>query len=549
MTKEELKALFNANGMREATKETYPNTFTVEPVARLLTDQFNNRDSASWKKAEYIVLDSVVEDRARIIDNWKILTSRDTLPGGIQKLCIPVVGDQYDVYNAAGVVIYNGELKTFLERGIPSNWEQLVLYGAPGTGKSYAVDCKINSSVFLEKEFYAYLKSDPALNDSSVSDYRSYYRDFQATTGRSFFDYTSPLVLSNWKIEFQNVWDSHWTPVLNKYIEFLDKRLFRTTFHPDYDYAQFVGAYKPQGTAGAIAYNFVPQVFAKAYTIAWQLFFKAKRKQTNPVYVYLVIEEINRGNCAQIFGDIFQLLDRDENGFSRYTINADYDFSAYIQRELSSVDVQLNPQENAWVDYEHQVGGSKLRLPPNLSILATMNTSDQSLFPMDSAFKRRFDWEYVSIDYAHAYADFDIEVGEKKYKWLKFLEAVNANVYKVTRSEDKQMGEVFIKHSVDYKEFRSKVLFYLWDSVYKDEEGNKDAEKVFHFKLEGNQDETLTFQTLFEGSEVDQKDRIAKIMSNLDVVDQNAPRPQQGERGANDPPAEPAPAEEPNPAQ
>ena len=133
--------------------------------------------------------------------------------------------------------------------------------------------------------------------------------------------------------------------------------------------------------------------------------------------------------------------------------------------------------------------------------------------------------------------------------WLDFLKAVNANISKVTRSEDKQMGEFFIKHSVDYKEFRSKVLFYLWDSVYKDEEGNKDAEKVFHFKLEGNQDKTLTFQMLFEGSEVDQKDRIAKIMSNLDVVDQNAPPPQQGEQGANAAAAEPAPAEEPNPAQ
>ncbi|WP_072800563.1 hypothetical protein [Fibrobacter sp. UWT2] len=167
----------------------------------------------------------------------------------------------------------------------------------------------------------------------------------------------------------------------------------------------------------------------------------------------------------------------------------------------------------------------------NLSIFATMNTSDQSLFPMDSAFKRRFDWEYVPIDYAHLNAGFDIEVGGKKYKWLDFLKAVNANVYKVTRSEDKQMGEFFIKHSVDYKEFRSKVLFYLWDSVYKDEEGNDAAEKVFHFRLEGEDDKTLTFQTLFEGDDETQRTRIATIMSNLGVVDQNA-----------------APAEDPNPA-
>ncbi|SHM17574.1 AAA family ATPase [Fibrobacter sp. UWB7] len=362
------------------------------------------------------------------------------------------------------------------------------------------------------------------------------------------------------------------------------RRKFRTTFHPDYDYAQFVGTYKPrafqvgsqheeetaegvQNVANQnkteITYEFVPQLFAKAYVKAWTEYLKV-HAAPNAEKVYLVIEEINRGNCAQIFGDIFQLLDRKE-GHSDYPIDVDSDFASYIKEQLSNVKQSEDAIANYWNDYKNKIQEwdsseqgeeradddfCKIALPPNLNILATMNTSDQSLFPMDSAFKRRFDWEYVPIDYDHPNADFDIEVGDKKYKWLDFLEKVNKNVFKVTKSEDKQMGEFFIKHSVDYKEFRSKVLFYLWDSVYKDEEGNKDAEKVFHFKLEGNQDKTLTFQTLFEGSEVDQKDRIAKIMSNLDVVDQNAPPPpQQGEQGANAAAAEPAPAEEPNPAQ
>ena len=357
---------------------------------------------------------------------------------------------------------------------------------------------------------------------------------------------------------------------------------FRTTFHPDYDYAQFVGAYKPTSSHNYfdeseahpvedrnnridITYKFAPQFFAKAYVKAWIEYLIATAQNQNAIgkKVYLVIEEINRGNCAQIFGDIFQLLDRKE-GHSDYPIDVDSDFASYIEEQLSNVKQSDGTIANYWNDYKNKIQEwdsseqgeeradddfCKIALPPNLNILATMNTSDQSLFPMDSAFKRRFDWEYVPIDYDHPNADFDIEVGDKRYKWLEFLEKVNKNVFKVTKSEDKQMGEFFIKHSVDYKEFRSKVLFYLWDSVYKDEEGNKDAEKVFHFKLEGNQDKTLTFQTLFEGSEVDQKDRIAKIMSNLDVVDQNAPPPQQGEQGADDPLAEPAPAEEPNLAQ
>lgn len=361
---------------------------------------------------------------------------------------------------------------------------------------------------------------------------------------------------------------------------------FRTTFHPDYDYAQFVGAYKPMPHSNhlnetehppvedendriVITYKFAPQFFAKAYVKAWVEYLIATAQDRNAIgeKVYLVIEEINRGNCAQIFGDIFQLLDR-ECGHSAYPIDVDSDFAKYIENELkNNTDVEdaWNKYKNRIQEWDSSVQGEehtdddfcKIALPPNFNILATMNTSDQSLFPMDSAFKRRFDWEYVPIKYerdatcgAEWNADqFDISVGNFRYMWLDFLKAVNANISKVTRSEDKQMGEFFIKHSVDYKEFRSKVLFYLWDSVYKDEEGNKDAEKVFHFKLEGNQDKTLTFQTLFEGSEVDQKDRIAKIMSNLDVVDQNAPPPQQGEQGANAAAAELAPAEEPNPAQ
>ena len=153
--------------------------------------------------------------------------------------------------------------------------------------------------------------------------------------------------------------------------------VIRTTFHPDYDYAQFVGAYKPKKESGVITYSFVPQVFAKAYATAWKSYLSA-----NKADVFLVIEEINRGNCAQIFGDIFQLLDRDSDGFSQYSIDADCDFATWLKED--------SILKTVWNDYETKVGDGKLKLPPNLNILATMNTSDQSLFPMDSAFKRRF---------------------------------------------------------------------------------------------------------------------------------------------------------------
>lgn len=376
-------------------------------------------------------------------------------------------------------------------------------------------------------------------------------------------------------------------------------RKFRTTFHPDYDYAQFVGAYKPKkvqnidnGTLSKdqlaqklsdvfpnngdveidkttaitlfglqyanslkgknmneivrlskigedqyksaylsaavkarlqlsdvdekITYSFVPQVFAKAYAAAWKQYFAASNASTANNQVYLVIEEINRGNCAQIFGDIFQLLDR-KVGYSDYPIDVDSDFASYIKEQLSNVKQSDGTIANYWDAYKSKIQEwdsseqdeefadgdfCKIALPPNLNILATMNTSDQSLFPMDSAFKRRFDWEYVPINYDHPKAHFAIKVGNTNYDWLDFLKKINENIDEVTKSEDKKLGEFFIKpkdgKTIDLEEFRSKVLFYLWDSVYKDEDGNTDAEKVFHFNIEDGKKDKMTFQKLFD---------------------------------------------------
>ena len=240
--------------------------------------------------------------------------------------------------------------------------------------------------------------------------------------------------------------------------------VFRTTFHPDTDYASFVGCYKPTmkptskeektltGKDEEIVYEFVPQVFTDAYVYAYN-------NSDQPTY--LVIEEINRGNCAQIFGDLFQLLDR-KGGVSEYKIKADKDLAQYLREQLGA-------------DSEGIQDG-KLCLPANLHILATMNTSDQSLFPMDSAFKRRWDWEYVPIKYDTTIksGEFDITIGDKSYSWVEFIKKVNEKIFDLTQSEDKQMGNFFIKQSIDEKGFKSKVMFYLWYEVLRDEtENNK----------------------------------------------------------------------------
>lgn len=259
--------------------------------------------------------------------------------------------------------------------------------------------------------------------------------------------------------------------------------VYRTTFHPDSDYASFVGCYKPEIVEGKITYTFTPQVFTKAYVHAWE-------HPEEPVY--LVIEEINRGNCALIFGDIFQLLDRNDEGRSDYPTCADKDLASYLQDTLSG---------NA----KQGIEGGDLCLPPNFYIYATMNTSDQSLFPMDSAFKRRWDWEYIPINYSNEVksGQFEIAIGEeenqKRYRWVEFLRVINKRILKVTGSEDKQMGNFFIKSSIKEKEFKSKVMAYLWHEVCKDEYGTPNNFFCFPKKGENNEREEFTFNQLYAG--------------------------------------------------
>lgn len=263
------------------------------------------------------------------------------------------------------------------------------------------------------------------------------------------------------------------------------------TFHPDTDYSSFVGAYKPtlHEDGKTITYGFVPQAFAKAYVNAW--------KDTNKDY-YLVIEEINRGNCAQIFGDIFQLLDRNPEGYSDYVIDVDKDFEDYLKKELS--DVADYPEKIMELAKEAELEGefsfTKIALPANLRIIATMNTSDQSLFPMDSAFKRRWDWVYRPIDYNKA-KEVKIDIDGEQYNWGEFIETVNGRIKEISNSEDKQLGTFFVKVKdgvIPFEQFRSKVMFYLWFEVYKDEAGTRDC----IFKQTEDDSKGFSFGDLFE---------------------------------------------------
>lgn len=279
------------------------------------------------------------------------------------------------------------------------------------------------------------------------------------------------------------------------------EQVIRTTFHPDTDYATFVGGYKPvtskEDGKVVISYSFVPQSFTKAYVKAWN-------DLANPYF--LIIEEINRGNCAQIFGDIFQLLDRSDDGYSEYTIDADADLRKYLESEVdeNNKDILFN---------KAGIKDGKLCLPPNLNLIATMNTSDQSLFPMDTAFKRRWSWEYVPIEYDNKISSqFKINIGDETFDWSDFLPKINEKIKNLTSSEDKQMGNFFIKHSVDEKEFINKVMFYLWSEVAKDNYQTSDRLFVCFDGDDESSKKDFSFNELYE------KDSEKKLIDFMHII-------------------------------
>lgn len=246
-----------------------------------------------------------------------------------------------------------------------------------------------------------------------------------------------------------------------------------------------------------IIYKYVKQAFLKAYLASWKKY--ADGGETlNPQF--LIIEEINRGNCAQIFGDLFQLLDRADNGFSTYPIEADTDLQTEISKAFSeggefSLGEEFNI-EGVVSGYsgitEAVKEGRVLLLPNNLYIWATMNTSDQSLFPIDSAFKRRWDWKYVKI--TDAKKEWKIKCGSEECDWWTFVTEINKKIAKETSSDDKKLGYSFCKpdkngNTISEDKFVGKVLFYLWNDVFKDSDTSL-------FKV-GEYTEEATFEAFY----------------------------------------------------
>lgn len=247
---------------------------------------------------------------------------------------------------------------------------------------------------------------------------------------------------------------------------FSEEQKIRVVFHPEYTNADFVGQILPCLTSDGIEYRFKAGPFSRILKKAYQ----------NPDKPhYLIIEEINRGNAAAIFGDLFQLLDRDSKGWSSYKIE-NLDINSFIRSKDSTY-------SDAKIESSVNVGGytwtenTGIRLPPNLSLLATMNTSDQNVFTLDNAFQRRWDMELVPNSCSDStQMKAKISVKEKTITWESFQSKINeviaekGNESGFSSMEDKRLGCWFIKNNekgIDPEKFANKVLKYLWDDAFK----------------------------------------------------------------------------------
>lgn len=331
------------------------------------------------------------------------------------------------------------------------------------------------SQSLTNEPYYFAIKAYPALYlaskekfDIDISLFENWYNDLNKITNKNieaFYLFAKKIIMST-ETTIQKIY--YGAPGTGKSFEideltkdFDSEFTFRVTFHPEYSYSDFIGQLLPkvENKDGVknISYEFNKGVFTQSLEKAYEDTSKD---------VYLILEEMSRGDVASIFGDIFQLLDREQNGalkgYSKYFINND----------VISQDIIALPS-------------SKVKLPPNLHILGTVNTSDQNVFVMDTAFKRRFDWEYISTnpvkDENNEYLNNPIiklkksDNTQNDYDWVDFYVGLNRFISDkeyLELGEDKQIGQFFIEFGSSSEEqikkkIQNKLLQYLWSDVQK----------------------------------------------------------------------------------
>ena len=516
-------------------------------------DQFRMAFVVTNVEGDSLSLSKIIERE----DGVSVSDFADAINGQLGSLSAPgciielpdLVGKE--ILNKLQGKVSSQEKKTF----VMSSILQLITYGAPGTGKSHKIDELTNESNSIRVTFHP---------DTDYAAFVGAYKPTMESTDKGL------LTLQELKTVLQSLKDRGETRPEQKLgaefwrsFEKLTPAEVKSILGNDSMYAEVmkgvaVGEYltRIDNAGKQIVYSFVPQAFMKAYVEAWRRYTNAGLEGDAKTY-YLVIEEINRGNCAQIFGDLFQLLDRADNGFSAYAISPDDDIQKFLEtdKNYKLVDISLSEDIKKQTESGEKViataadikSGKKLVLPPNLFIRATMNTSDQSLFPMDSAFKRRWDWEYVPItegkDKDGKSLGWKIAFNVKKkvegnpdtmvlfkYDWWEFVKRINEVIGDTTHSEDKKLGYFFVKAKdtvIDEKMFVNKVAFYLWNDVFKDCELDYDAFKI---PREGGEVDVLAFQDFFKDDGTIDEEVLKDFLTKLVPlpVPENGAAPQAG---------------------
>jgi 5-methylcytosine-specific restriction protein B len=282
--------------------------------------------------------------------------------------------------------------------------------------------------------------------------------------------------------------------------------VIKTVFHPEYTYGDFVGKLMPITVGGNVQYKFYEGHFLKALSQAYKNIIAAQDNDDDCEKVALVIDEINRGNSAAIFGTIFQLLDREPDGWSSYEVSVnEIIFNRLFElcdlKEHSIVQGKIKTYKFGNDEIEADELQKKLnchfenrtiKIPPNLSILASMNTSDSSIYYMDSAFKRRWEWEFIDVDSNTVSAQG--VAFENRDDWIEFVSKLNAFIKSNHKSirgiEDKQIGHFFITDEQILKSsIQNKLMFFLWDSVF-----NRDKKPLVKLLFDENtENELITF--------------------------------------------------------
>lgn len=292
------------------------------------------------------------------------------------------------------------------------------------------------------------------------------------------------------------------------------ENVIKAVFHPEYTYGDFMGKLLPITRAGQVEYNFYEGHFLKALSQAYKNIINFNLKSEGleqPENVVLVVDEINRGNSSAIFGSVFQLLDRDDSGWSSYDTSINgvaffrlleligFTFSYDKNQEIdeyklkgfdSAKKLETFQPKLAYLNFD--LVNKTIKIPPNLHIIATMNTSDNSIYHMDTAFKRRWEWQFIDVN-SNLISEQGVAFNTEQ-EWIAFIiklnEFIKSNYNYIRGIEDKQIGKYFIKThdgKIDYAVIQSKLMFFIWDSVF-----NRDKKPLADL-LGVSKDELVTF--------------------------------------------------------